>query len=312
MNKLNFISLPIGKLLILIIFVLIAGISLGQDDAIMKFEGKIKDENGRPLSGATVSIMQNGKEVFSGTTDANGGFKPYEGYYGYLYKVIVTKANHTKNTIEVDSRNYDDDLLVAEVEVTIETEVYEKKDGIDYGTVENQPVDKFYMDKNSGNITHNEDFNDSRKEQIKNYFKKLEGDEKDKEKRFKALVKSGESALSKKQYKTTIEDWTAALKLKDDEELAQRLVDLEIDYEDELAERQKEEKMLKLIKERNEQVALLKFENAKKDFDKLGSFADYTSQSTSWLNYVKFKEDAVKILSGKSKTEKNIVSTKSL
>ena len=111
MNKLRNISLLISKSIILIGFLLIAGISFGQDDAVMKFEGKIKDENGRPLSGASVSIMQNGKEVYSGTTDANGGFKSYEGYYGYLYKVVVTKANHTKNTIEVDSRNYDDDLL---------------------------------------------------------------------------------------------------------------------------------------------------------------------------------------------------------
>ena len=255
---------------------LIAGISFGQDDAVMKFEGKIKDENGRPLSGASVSIMQNGKEVYSGTTDANGGFKSYEGYYGYLYKVVVTKANHTKNTIEVDSRNYDDDLLAAEVEVLIETEVYEKKEGVDYGTVENQPVDKFFMDKNSGNITHNETFNDNRTKQIEEYFKKLEGNEKDKEKKFKALVKSGDAALAEKDYKKTVEDWTAALKLKDDEALAIKLTDAEIKYEDELAEKEKEDKMRRLIKEGDEMVALLKFENAKEKYEA----AQYTQPSS--------------------------------
>ncbi len=276
MNKLNQILLLVSKSMIFIVFLLIAGSSLGQDDAIMKFDGKIKDEDGRPLSGATVTIMQNGKEVFSVTTDANGEFKPYEGYYGYLYKVVVTKANHTKNTIEVDSRNYDDDLLEAVVEVSIETEVYEKKEGVDYGTVEGQPVDKFFMDKNSGNITHNEDFYDSRKEQIENYFKKLEGNEKDKEKNFKALVKSGEAALSKKDYKKTVEDWTAALKIKDDEELAIKLTDAEIKYEDELAEKEKEEKMRRLIKEGDEMVALLKFENAKEKYEA----AQYTQPSS--------------------------------
>ena len=46
MNKLRNISLLISKSIILIGFLLIAGISFGQDDAVMKFEGKIKDENG--------------------------------------------------------------------------------------------------------------------------------------------------------------------------------------------------------------------------------------------------------------------------
>ncbi len=44
-----------------------------------------------------------------------------------------------------------------------------------------------------------------------------------------------------------------------------------------------------------------KFESAKNDFDTLGTYPQYTSQSTSWLNYLKFKEDAIKILTGKSK-----------
>ena len=49
---------------------------------------RIKDENGKPLSGATVTITANGKVVHTATTDANGKFN-FTGHLGINYGYIA-------------------------------------------------------------------------------------------------------------------------------------------------------------------------------------------------------------------------------
>ena len=113
----------------------------------MKFEGKVKDGNGKTMPGATVKILQNGKEVSSITTDSKGVFKTKEFYYGPLYKIVISKGNHTLNNFEINSRDYDEERLQAEVVVPIKAELFEKKDGVNYSIVENKPIEKFSINK---------------------------------------------------------------------------------------------------------------------------------------------------------------------
>ena len=241
--------------------------TFSQVDFVMKFEGKVKDDNGKVMSGATVKIFQNGKEVNSIITDAKGGFKTKSFYYGPLYKIVISKGNHTVNNFEINSRNYDEERLQAEVVVPIKAELFEKKEDVNYSIVENKPIEKFAINKVTGQITDDANYYNNRKSEIKAYFKKLEGDAKNKEKQFNSLKKSGDDAFAKKDYGKAIDEWKKALNIKEDAPLAEKLTDAEIKYEDILEAKEKKRKMMKIIKEGYAMVALLKFENAKEKYE---------------------------------------------
>ena len=268
MNSIFSLALRIPRMLVLLAFVFISCISLSQDDPTMVFEGKIKDENGKPLSGATVKILRNGKQVHSVTTNSNGEFENYTDYYGYVFKIVISKDGLTTNTIEIDSKKgYHEEDVPLEIIIPIRANLDSKKDGIDYSVIESTPIEKFHIDPNTGQLSEDFNYIDRRKKEIKDYFKKLKASEKDKEKRFQQLKKSGDKAFSSKDYGRAIDDWKQALDIKYDEALSEKLVDAEIKYEDELKEKETETKMKKLLREGDELVSLLKFENAREKYE---------------------------------------------
>ena len=249
-------------------FLLFASDVFSQDDPSMIFAGKVRDENGKSISGATVNIIRNGKEVHNTTTNASGEFDSYSDYYGYVYKIIISKNGLTTNTIEINSKDgYHEEDVPLEIKIPIKVELVKKESGIDYGIIQNTPIERFRIDPNTGQLSEDFDYIDKRKDEIKEYFKKIAGDEKEKEKRFQQLKKSGEQALAKKDYGKTIEDWKAALKLKDDEPLTEKLVDAEFAYNDILKEKKQLAKMEQLLKEGDDLVNLLKFENAREKYE---------------------------------------------
>ena len=255
--------------ILLTLCLLVGGtISYSQDDPSMIFAGKVRNENGKSISGASIKILRNGKEVHSATTDANGEFDSYMDYYGYVYSIVISKNGLTTNTIEINSKEgYHEEDVPLEIKIPIKVELLIKKDGVNYGVVENTPIERFRIDPNTGQLSEDFKYIDQRKDEIKDYLKKLEGDAKDKEKKFQQLKKSGEQALAKKEYGKAIEDWKAALELKDDEELTEKLVDAEFAYKDILKEKELLAKMDKLIAEGDDLVNLLKFENAKEKYE---------------------------------------------
>ena len=259
---------PTLRILLTLCLLVGVTISFSQDDPSMIFAGKIRDENGKSISGALVKILRNGKEVYSATTDASGEFDSYMDYYGYVYSIVISKNRLTTNTIEINSKDgYHEEDVPLEIKIPIKVELLIKKDGVNYGVVENTPIERFRIDPNTGQLSEDFKYIDQRKDEIKDYFKKLEGDEKDKEKKFQQLKKSGEQSLAKKEYGKAIEDWKAALELKDDEELTEKLVDAEFAYKDILKEKELLAKMDKLIAEGDDLVNLLKFENAKEKYE---------------------------------------------
>ena len=300
MNKNTYRALILKIILSILCSVVFSISSFSQDDFVMKFEGKVKDGNGKIMSGATVKILQNGKEVNSVTTDAKGQFKTKSFYYGPLYKIVISKGNHTVNNFEINSRNYDEERLQAEVVVPIKAELFEKKENINYSIVENKPIEKFSINKVTGQITDDANYYNNRKSEIKAYFKKLKGDAKNKEKQFNALKKSGDVAFSKKDYAKAINDWKKAIDIKEDDPLAEKLTDAEIKYEDILEAKEKKARMMKLIKEGDAMVGLLKFENAKEKYEAAGSILPKNKIPKDKLKELQSKIDN----QGKAKKEK--------
>lgn len=292
MNAFFSLALKPLQVLMVLAFMLSSSISISQDDPSMIFEGKVKDESGRPLSGATVKILRNGKEVHSVTTNSSGEFSSYNDYYGYVYKIIISKNGMTTNTIEIDSKKgYHEEDVALEIKIPLRANLEPKKDGIDYSVIENKPIEKFRIDPNTGQLSEDFDYIDNRKKEIKDYFKKLEANEKDKEKRFQQLKKSGNKAFSKKEYGLAIEDWKAALDIKDDEELAEKLVDAEIKYEDILKEKEQETKMKKLLREGDELANQLKFENAREKYEAAKSVMPKSKEPKEKLKELQEKID---------------------
>jgi len=83
----------VPRLLLVLGMVLLNSLGYCQDDPMMIFEGKVKDESGKSISGATVKILRNGKEVLSATTNASGEINSYSDYYGYVYKIMFLKTD---------------------------------------------------------------------------------------------------------------------------------------------------------------------------------------------------------------------------
>ncbi len=265
-NTINIANLT--RFLLVMGFVLLYSVGLTQDDPMMIFEGKVKDESGKNLSGATIKVIRNGKQVYSTTSNSSGEFGSYSDYYGYVYKIEISKDGLTTNTIEINSKDgYHEEDVPLEIKIPIKVELVTKENGVDYGIIQNKPIELFRIDPNTGYLSEDFDYIDRRKAEIKDYFKNLAAQEKEKEKRFQQLKKSGEQALAKKDYGKAIEDWKAALEIKDDEPLTEALVDAEFAYKDILEEKKLQEKMKKLLKEGDELVKLLKFENAREKYE---------------------------------------------
>ena len=58
MNKNTYRALILKIILSILCSVVFSISSFSQDDFVMKFEGKVKDGNGKIMSGATVKILQ--------------------------------------------------------------------------------------------------------------------------------------------------------------------------------------------------------------------------------------------------------------
>ncbi len=232
-------------------------------DPIMVFEGKITDASGKKLSGATVKIYRNGQEVSSSVTGSNGRYENYEAYYGYVYKVVVTKDGLVQKSVEIDAKeNFFEEDVEEEIRVPIDVSMVKKEAGIDYSPIENQPVAKFHIDKNTGLLDIDYPFVNGRKKEIEDFFKRIAAEAKNKDKRFNELVKAGDKALKKKDYESAIKNWKSAIEIKEDDELLVKITDTEMLLDEVQGERKIQAKFDGLIKEGDDLLAGNKFDEA--------------------------------------------------
>lgn len=230
-------------------------------DPIMRFEGKVSDASGKKLDGVSVKILRDGKEVHSTSTGGNGRYQPYEAYYGYIYKVIFTKDGLVSKTIEINSKdNFYEEDVEKEIAIPIDVSMINKEPAIDYSPIENKPVARFHIDKNTGLMDIDYPFVNDRKKEIEKFFEDLAKNEKDKEKRFKDLVKAGDKALKDDDFENAIKNWQEALKIQDDDEVRIKITDAQMIWDSKKEELEQKKKFDDLIKAGDDLVASNKFD----------------------------------------------------
>ena len=197
--KINRLNL---KRVFTVCFILLFSIAFSQDPVIV-FEGRTLSNSGKKLSGVSVKIFQNGKEVHSEITGSGGQYAPYEAYYGYSYKFVFSKEGFVSKSVEVDSKeNFYEEDVELKVQFPINMTMVNKEPGIDYSPIENKPVARVHIDKNTGLIDFDLPYINSRKKEISDFFKKISDDAKNKDKKFTTLVKAGDKAFKSKNYES--------------------------------------------------------------------------------------------------------------
>lgn len=229
----------------------------------MRFQGKVSDASGKKLSGVTVKVLRDGKEVHSSVTGSNGRYQPYEAYYGYTYKVIFTKDGLVTKSVEINSKdNFFEEDVEKEIAIPIEMSMINKEPGIDYTPIEGKPVGRFRIDKNTGFMDIDFPFVNTRKKEIEDFFKKIADETKNKDKRFNDLVKAGDKSFKKKGYEDAIKNWKSALEIKDDSDLRIKITDAEMLLDESKEAAAIDEKFNNLIKEGDNLLASNKFDEA--------------------------------------------------
>lgn len=241
---------------------MVAGALHGQNPVI-NFDIKVQDASGRGLQDAQVTITQNGKEVFNQTSGKNGRPGNYQADYEYVYLVKFTKEGYVSKTIEVNTvDNYNVEDVESEITVPFNVDMISKQAGIDYSPVEDKPVGRFFIDPATGFFDVDRAYSSQRKKEVDRFFEKIEEDAKNKEKRFKELVKEGDKLEKNGNYEKAIDKWKDALTLKEDDDLQIKITDAQMKLDEVKAQKEIEEKYQKALKDGDQLLASNKFDEA--------------------------------------------------
>mgnify|MGYP003707352727 CR=1 FL=1 len=236
---------------------------LFSQNPVINFDIKVQDASGRGLSDAKVTITQNGREVFNETSGKNGRPGNYQAEYEYNYLVTFSKEGYVTKKIEINTvDNYNVEDVESEIAVPFNIDMIAKQAGVDYSPVEDKPVGRFFIDPATGFFDVDRAYSSQRKKEVDRFFEKIEEDAKNKEKRFKELVKDGDKLERSKEYAKAIDKWKDALTLKDDDELKIKITDAQMKLDEVKAEQEIEENFQKAIKEGDALLASNKFDEA--------------------------------------------------
>ena len=164
------------------------------------------EKSGKKLQGATVTLMQGGKQVMQTMTGEDGSFKfqiPSNGDY----TVIVTKTGHCTKKFQVSTRGVPPDKTQDNFRgFNIESiSLFEPLHGIDYSVL-NQALVKVTYDPIKDNFDYDEAYSNQMLEAL-DKLRQLElaaqNKQKELEANYVAAIKTGDKAFQKK-------DWAAA------------------------------------------------------------------------------------------------------
>ena len=164
------------------------------------------EKSGKKLQGATVTLMQGGKQVMQTMTGEDGSFKfqiPSNGDY----TVIVTKTGHCTKKFQVSTRGVPPDKTQDNFRgFNIESiSLFEPLPGIDYSVL-NQALVKVTYDPIKDNFDYDEAYSNQMLEAL-DKLRQLElaaqNKQKELEANYVAAIKTGDKAFQKK-------DWAAA------------------------------------------------------------------------------------------------------
>jgi tetratricopeptide (TPR) repeat protein len=260
--NIKYINLTNIKFILMFGFVLFLNVVFGQDP-IMTIEGRAIEESGRKIEGVSVRILQNGKEVHNVTTGSNGQYQPYDAYYGYVYKIIFSKEGLVTKTVSIDSKeNFYEEDVEPEIALPVDMTMISKDPNVDYSPIEKKDVAKVHIDKNTGLLDFDMVYINSRGKEIADFFEKLANDAKDKDKKFKELVKAGYKAFKEEKYADAVKNWKAAIEIQEDVDIAVKITDTKMLLDEVNAGKEIDEKFNKLIKEGDDLLASNNFDEA--------------------------------------------------
>jgi len=214
------------KKLLFIILLLIAG-NLHAQDPVVVFYVKAKDEATRKsLPGVTIEIYQDGKKIQTSTTNSKGKVNDVEVPVGHVYQIKFKKQGYVTKMAEVDARYDTPEDLEYVTGQTMEVSLFESVEGVDFSFLETTPMIAFQFTPDGYQFEYDVSYTkqmlkkiEELKKQIEEKKEELAKQEEERAKTeadFNAYVKAGDNAVSKKNYKTAVEQYNLALGLKDD------------------------------------------------------------------------------------------------
>ena len=186
-------------------------------DPVLTFTGKVTDNDGKKISGVTVKILQDGKEVFSKTTNGGGKFPDFPTDYDHKYLIEFSKEGYVTKKVEVDAKTdyYAEDVGNGDG-VPVNISLFKGYPDVDYGVVSNKPVARARFDEAAGLLNYDHPFIQSRRKEIDKFLAKVESERGAKDKEFNDLVVAGNKAFSSEKYEAAITNFEKALKIKTD------------------------------------------------------------------------------------------------
>ncbi|MCZ8286311.1 MAG: carboxypeptidase-like regulatory domain-containing protein, partial [Bacteroidia bacterium] len=189
----------------LILFLIFSVYSSFAQDWTLPFSSRI-EKNGKKLQGATVTLIQGGKQVQQTMTGDDGAFKfqiPPNGDY----TIVVTKTGHCTKKFQVSTRGVPADKTKDAFKgFNIESiSLFEPLPGIDYSVL-NQPLVKVTYSSTLDNFDYDEAYSNQMLDAL-DRLRQLEKDainkQKELEANYNAAIKTADNAFKKK-------DWTAS------------------------------------------------------------------------------------------------------
>ncbi len=209
----------------------------------LRFVGKVSDERTN-LSGVTLQVTKAGKVLNNILTDLSGKYA-FELPLGAEYMVTVSKQGYVSKRFSVSTLGIPPEMAsqpFPSIEASLT--LFKKMEGIDYSIL-NQPINKFYFDTNHEDFVYDAvHLKQMKKEldKIKEQEEILIQQEKQREENYLSAIKSGDKALSKKEYESATNFYIEAQAIKSEEIYpAQQLEKIKNLKADELSKQKAEE-----------------------------------------------------------------------
>lgn len=215
------------KKFLFILLLILGKFAFAQDPEILLYVNTGNDDTNKKMGGVTVEIFQDGKKIKTVVSPSNGKVPPIYLPIGHVYLIKFKKSGFVTKMAELDGRYDTPEDLDPEVVSQMPVFLFESADGIDFSFLEREPMAKFAMSADGYSFEMDRPYTEAMQKKIKELKKKIEekkeenAEEEEKMKQleadFQAYVDAGDKAMSKKEYKTAIEQYELALGIKKDD-----------------------------------------------------------------------------------------------
>lgn len=259
-----------GKLRRYLLFLVLLAVTplMAQVDNVYVY-GSVKDySTSKRLDGVTVSVLKDGVKSNAVVTSANGKYE-FNLDYGYEYKIVFDKPGMVGKNVVIDTKGIPDEERVGGIAMNVEMTLIQEIPGIDYSILL-EPFGKSRYDGGEGmlswDLAYTEQMRAAQNRLMKEYDEKRKK-EANADVAFKKLMDQGNAAMTAKDYRKAVGNFTGALELKPDDPIATaRLSDAQIRLGEQEQAEQKEKQYTDLIKEADGLFSKKGYEDAKSKY----------------------------------------------